>query len=130
MAGLRVLVCVTGQKSCVGLIQEGARIAGELEGTVSVVHVAAQGANFLGNPKEGEALEYLYRAAEEVGADMAVIRADDALDTLVTYTQEQQADCMVVGTGRGRQGNDFAEKLRLRLPGVEVFSVYTDERRQ
>ena len=121
---IRVLVCVTGQKTCERLIQEGAAIAGQLDGKVSVVHVAAKGAAILGNHREGEALEYLFRAADEVGADMTVLRAGDVLDTLVAFSREQQVDCIVVGVARGRDGGDFAERLRMRLPHVEVRSVY------
>ena len=121
---IKVLVCVTGQKTCERLIQEGARIAGQLEGKVSVVHVAAKGAAILGNHREGEALEYLFRAADEVGAEMTVLRADDALDTLVAFAGEQQADCIVTGAARGRDGDAFAQRLRVRLPSVEVRCIY------
>lgn len=121
---IKVLVCVTGQKTCERLIQEGSSIAKQFDGKVSVVHVAAQGSAILGNHHEGEALEYLFRAADEVGADMTVLRTEDTMDTLVTFAREQQADCIVVGTGSGRDGGDFAERLRLRLPSVEVRSIY------
>ena len=121
---IRVLVCVTGQKTCERLIEEGARLAVQLDGKVSVVHVAGQGSAFLGNQKEGEALEYLFRAADEVGADMTVLRADDVMDTLVEFARKQGADCVVVGTGAGREGGEFAERLRMRLPDTEIRSVY------
>ena len=120
----KVLVCVTGQKTCERLIQEGATVARQLEGKVSVVHVAVQGATILGYHSEPDALEYLFRAADEVGADMTVLRAADALDTLVAFAREQAADCVVIGAGGGRASADFAERLRLRLPGVEVRSVF------
>ena len=45
----RVLVCVTGQKSCERLIEEGASIAQEHNIELSVVHVAKTGNNFLGS---------------------------------------------------------------------------------
>ncbi len=125
MAGLRVLVCVTGQMTCERLIQEGAQIAKELDGSVSVVHVAGH-RTVLGNPQEGEALEYLFRTADENGADMTVLRADDALDALVQYAVAQEADCIVVGMAQGKAGGSFAEQLRARLPSVEVRSVYAN----
>ena len=39
----RVLVCVTGQKSCARLIHDGAEIAAEEGASLSVVHVAKMG---------------------------------------------------------------------------------------
>ena len=47
----RVLVCVTGQKSCEHLIHVGAEIAREDGAELSVVHVAKMGANFLGSAR-------------------------------------------------------------------------------
>ena len=123
MAQLKILVCVTGQKHCERLIREGAELAEQLGGSMSVVHVAAQGNTFLGNPKEGEALEYLFRTADAFGAEMTVLRASDALDTLVAFAREREADCVVVGSAPGRAGGAFAEQLRLRLPQAEIRSV-------
>ena len=127
MAGIGILVCVTGQKHCEKLIREGAALAKQREGRVSVVHVAAQGDVFLGNPKEGEALEYLFRAAAAQGAEMAVLRASDVLDALTDFARERQVDCVVLGVGKGRTGSEFADQLRARLPGVEVRSIYTQD---
>ena len=50
----RVLVCVTGQKSCEHLIHVGAEIAREDGAELSVVHVAKMGANFLGSASEAQ----------------------------------------------------------------------------
>ena len=119
-----VLVCVTGQKTCARLIREGAALAARTGGTVSVVHVAEPGRAILGNHREGEALEYLFRASGEVGADMTVLRAENALNTLYEYAADKGVGCVVVGLGSGRSGNDFAEKLRMLLPGVDIRSVY------
>jgi len=121
---INVLVCVTGQKTSERLIREGALIAEQLEGKVSVVHVAPKGAAILGNDHEGEALEYLFRAAGEVDADMTVLRAGDVLDTLVAFVRERQADCVVVGIAPGKDGDAFAQRLRVSLPNVEVRSIY------
>jgi len=124
---ITVLVCVTGQKTCERLIREGALIAGQLEGKVSVVHAAPKGAAILGNDREGEALEYLFRAADEVDADMTVLRAGDVMDTLIAFARERQADCIVVGTAPGKDGDAFARRLRVSLPNVEVRSVFAHE---
>ena len=125
---LRVMVCVTGQKTCERLIREGARIAAEIEGEVHVVHVATGGAPFMGaSPKqEAEALEYLFRRAQESGADMEVVRADSAVEALVRLAQEHDVDCVVLGAARGRGAQDFAEQLRSRLPHADVRVVFEE----
>lgn len=125
---LRVMVCVTGQKTCERLIREGARIAAEIEGEVHVVHVATGGAPFMGvSPEqEAEALEYLFRRAQEYGADMEVVRADSAVDALVRLAQEHDVDCVVLGAARGRGAQDFAVQLRSRLPHADVRVVYDE----
>lgn len=127
MNEVKILVCVTGQKNCTRLIEEGARLARELDGSVSVVHVAPAGETILGNPKEFEAIEWLYHTAKEAGADMAVLRAEHVQDVLVRYAQEQHADLVVLGIGTRRGSNSLAEQLRARLPGVEIRTVMTQE---
>ena len=119
-----VLVCVTGQMTCERLIKEGAAIAARSGGEIRVVHVAAPGQAILGNHREGEALEYLFRASGEAGADMTVLRAADAGEALAALARDMRAGCVVVGAGRGRDGGVFAERLRALLPGVDVRSVY------
>lgn len=122
---LRVMVCVTGQKTCERLIHEGARIAREIDGEVKVVHVATGGAPFMGvSPaQEAEALEYLFRRAQECGADMEVVRADSAVDALCGLAMQHDVDCVVLGAARGRGAQDFAEQLRSRLPRTDVRVV-------
>lgn len=122
-----VLVCVTRQKTCERLIQAGADLARQHGGIVSVVHVAEKGADFLGIAKEAEAIEYLYHAAKAVDAEMTVLRAKNALDTLVAFAQEQKVQAVVTGLSMGKGGADFAQALRLRLPQVEVHTVLSHE---
>ena len=126
---LLIMVCVTGQKTCERLIHEGVRIADEVRGDVRVVHVATGGAAFMGvSPaQEAEALEYLFRRAQEHGADMEVVRAQSAIDALEQISRARDVDCVVLGARRGRGGQDFAEQLRSRLPHVDVRVVFDEE---
>ena len=124
MEKLHVLVCVTGQKTCERLIVEGDRQARELDATLSVVHVARPGADFLGNPVEGEALEYLFQISAAHGADMTVIRNEDVVGTLVAQAKKMDANMLVLGVP-GRGDWDITRELKQRLPSVELHVVYT-----
>lgn len=127
MEALHVLVCVTGQKTCERLINEGDRIARELGAELSVVHVARQGAGLLGgNVDEAEALEYLFQISSEHGADMAVIRSDDVAPTLVNHARKVDASLMVLGSPR-KARRDFTRELKNHMPDMEFHIVYTEE---
>lgn len=127
MSTFRVLVCVTRQKTCEKLIHEGVELAKKHDGEVSVVHVAENGADFLGIHKEAEAIEYLYGVCRAAHADMTVLRADHVLDTLVQFIRDEQVQVVVTGVSPGKSGVDFAQNLRLRLPGTQVYTVVTQE---
>ncbi|MGI6172531.1 MAG: universal stress protein [Christensenellales bacterium] len=124
---MRVLVCVTGQKSCEKLIEEGCKAAKELGCALSVLHVAKPGTSFLGNPVEGEAIEYLYTVSSEYGAEMTVLRADDIVGTIVQYARKNEAIMVVVGRSARPGVRDFAKELALRLPEAEIQAVFAEE---
>ena len=127
MEALHVLVCVTGQKTCEKLITEGHRIAGEQGAELSVVHVARQGAGLLGGDiAEAEALEYLFKISSEHGADMTVIRSNEAVETLAAHARKVRATTMVLGAPR-KTRRDFARDLREHIPEIEFQTVCTEE---
>ncbi len=116
---MRVLVCVTVQKSCRQLIEYGARVASEQEAGLAVLHVAGRTDNFLGNPAEGEALEALYEVSSEYGAEMTVRRASDVTGEIAACARAMGAG--VIGMGQSRQADrDIPGQLRALLPGVDV----------
>ena len=123
MAG-HVLVCVTGQKTCEALIVEGARIAGEKEAPLSVLHVVKPGASLLGNATEGEALEYLFRIASEHDADMSMIRSDDIESTIAKQVEKLGADVLVMGRSTGQKEKNVAAKMAVLVPNVTIKMVY------
>lgn len=119
-----VMVCVTGQKTCERLIKEGARIA-DIHGVeVHVVHVAHEGEHFMGSGEnEAEALEYLLRRSNEVGADMTVLHAKDPKAALCDYATKHEIGVVVLGVAPGTNALDFARDLEARLPGVDICPV-------
>lgn len=118
-----VLVCVTGQKTCERLILFGAQRAREMSCPLSVLHVAGVGQDFLGNPEEGEALEYLYEISSAHDADMTVMRAADALDTVASYARKIGATHILLGVSPAREKRDFGQSLSVLLPHTRVETV-------
>jgi len=115
------MVCVTRQKTCARLIKTGVKISTENKGELSVVHVAKQGENILGNPKEGEALEYLFQISKEAGADMTVLRSERIVDTLVDFAKKHEITIVVMGESPySKSDTNIIRQLEVRLPDVEI----------
>jgi len=127
MDGKHVLVCVTGQKTCEKLIAEGGRLAEEMGAGLSVVHVARQGTGLLGGlVAEAEALEYLFKVSTEYGADMAVIRSENVIETLANHAEKVGANLMVLGSSR-EVNRDVTKDLKARIPNMDFRIVYAEE---
>lgn len=126
MPSCKVMVCITGQKTCEHLIHDGARVAAEHGGSVHVVHVATQDSAFLhsGVAQEAEALEYLFRCAQGCGAEICVLRSGDALKTLTRFARDNHITHIVLGLDSGRNGSRFADSLAAALPGLVIMPVF------
>lgn len=111
-----VMVCVTQQKTCDRLIQYGNAFLGNAEGELFIIHVAHYQIKFLGSPKEGEALEYLYEKALEYGANLTVVRSNDVLETLSNLVEKNKITHVIVGeSGEAEIRSNMVEKLRDRI---------------
>ena len=120
-----VLVCVTGQKTCERLIQEGHRLAIERGEELSVLHVARKGTGLMGNISEAEALEYLFRVSSERGADMTIVRSDEVVKTVEKHAQKVHASLIVLGSPR-EGARDMTAEMKRHMPDIEFHIVYTD----
>lgn len=120
----KIMVCVTRQKTCARLIRAGLKITNEAKGELSVIHVAKLHENFLGNPKEGEALEYLFHISKDAGADMTVLRSDEIVDTLVEFAKKNNIAKIVLGESPySKNDTNIIHQLELRLPDTEIRVV-------
>jgi K+-sensing histidine kinase KdpD len=118
------MVCVTRQKTCERLIKIGKEIAYKTEGEILVVHVAKEGANFLDNPHQGEALEYLFQISKTVGADMSVLRSDNVVNTLVEFAKKNAVSIIIVGESPyARKNDNITRELERLLPNVKIMVV-------
>lgn len=118
-----IMVCVTRQRTCERLIREGEKKATELSLPLHIVHAVKTGENFLGNAIEGEALEYLFTAAQVCGGELSVLRADDVIGKLVEYAKSHDAKMIVLGRSPQEDDKSFANKLNALLPGVEINTI-------
>jgi K+-sensing histidine kinase KdpD len=124
-----VLVCVTRQVSCERLILRGAELAREQTLPLNIVHVAATGTSLLGNPSEGEALDFLFTCAKNQGADLKVLRSDSVVDALVRVARDCGAAMMVLGESRQniKEDDGIIWRLRMAMPDVQFHVVSSYE---
>lgn len=111
-----VMVCVTQQKTCDRLIRYGHEFLGNEKGELFIIHVAHYELYFLGNSKEGEALEYLYEKALEYGANLTVVRSNDVLETLETLVEKNNITHIIVGeSGEIENKSNMVNRLQKRI---------------
>ncbi len=121
----KVMVCVTQQKTCDRLIQYGHDLLDEDKDELFIIHVAHYQLNFLGNSKEGEALEYLYEKAFQYGAQLTVVRCNHVLDTLTDLVKQYKITQIVLGeSGDSKEKDNLVQQLRTRVKkGVQVLVI-------
>ncbi len=125
-----VMVCVTMQRSCQRLIREGERIAAEKDAALAVVHVARPEDDLLGNPDEGEALNYLFTVASEAKAQMQVLRSAKIAKSLAQFAKENGATDIVMGQARGRNQavmRSILGEVERQAPGLTVHVIQEQE---
>lgn len=111
-----VMVCVTQQKTCDRLIQYGHDFLEEENGELFIIHVAHYQFKFLGNSKEGEALEYLYEKAMEYGAQLTVVRSNNVQDTLVDLVKKYEITHIILGeSGESLETSNVVRQLSSRV---------------
>lgn len=114
-----IMVCVTVQKNCERLIKFGEEMASDLHGKLYVVHVAKTGTNFLGNPDESEALEFLYQISNNAGADMAVLRSNNVTETIVSFANENNITHAVLGEPpKNKKKTNIIDYLKTLMPDI------------
>jgi len=118
------MVCVTRQKTCERLIRLGKKLVSHPDDKLLVVHVTKEGTNFLGNPHEGEALEYLFQVSKQAGADMSVLRSDNIVHSLVEYAKENEVSTIILGESPQLHKKDnIIRQLEMQLPDVNFKVV-------
>lgn len=112
------MVCVTQQKTCDRLIKYGHDLLGQDKGELFIIHVSHPNIKFLGHPKDGDALEYLYEKAVEYGANLTVVRSSDVLGTLVSLVDKNQITHVILGeSGEASGDSNLILSLQKKISG-------------
>lgn len=117
----RIMICVTRQRTCERLIQQGKELVSQVGGELYVVHAIKTGENYLGNPNENEALEYLFRVSKEVGAEMNVLRTKNVIKTLVDFAKKQKITTMILGPAPETEPSNIVNELQHLLPSIQFI---------
>ena len=113
-----IMVCVTGSRTCDKLISRGLERSADSD--IHVVHCVETGRNFMGTPFEGDAVEYLFTAAQLAGAELILLRADNVDDALVEYAEKNGIDIIIMGASPTNLDHEtIVTRLQRRLPNVE-----------
>lgn len=115
-----IMVCVTQQKNCEKLIKKGLNIKQKkkIDGNMYVINVVKEDENFLYNPNDGEALEYLFAVARDADADMTVIRDDDVTGTLADFAKKNCIGYAILGASpniKGEENHPIVKQLKNKL---------------
>lgn len=115
-----VMVCVTQQKTCEKLIDQGVKLTREQGDNLYVIHVVNENDMLLNNFSDGEALEYLFKITKNVGAELVIKRSKDVIKSLIDYAEEMKITHVVLGSSRDKDpSNNFVTKLKKALPDRE-----------
>ena len=114
-----VLVCVTGQYDCDRLIEEGFNQAEELGFDLHVlcVHTPVNDVSMI-----SEEIEYLYRTAKELGADMTIAFNRNAPKFAADFARKINARRLVTGMPDDRP-NGFVLTIHEMLPRLQITMV-------
>ncbi|MBE6032261.1 MAG: universal stress protein [Firmicutes bacterium] len=120
----KVMVCVTPQKSCDRLIEQGYNLCTEKKDALFIIHVADYDFKFEEHTEEGEALDYLYEQAFAHRANLTVVRSNDLLGTLVNLVRKNKATHIVVGaSGNPDDEHNMVLKLKAKVWDQAEFVV-------
>ena len=114
-----VLVCVTGQYDCDRLIEAGFEQAAEMgcELRVLCVHTPVNDLSVY-----SDEIEYLYRTAKSLGADMTVLFSGNAPKCTADFARRINARHLITGMPDMRP-NGFVIRLHELLPGLRITMV-------
>lgn len=120
-----VLVCVTAQRSSHLLIRRGEEIARREHLPLLVLCVCGSGPNLLEFPGVNKALNDLYQASGEAGAEMTMLTSSDPRGAIRHFARDRGVTHLVVGQGTPSP-HGLSAQLASDLPDVILHVEMTD----
>ena len=119
-----IMVCVTGQRSCERLILHGLKRSTPEDGErlpFYIVHCVASGRRVMNSIDEADAIEYLFTCAQYAGAELTILRTENAQQTLADFAHEHNVGVIILGAPgeQGEHNGKFARGLQELLPEIE-----------
>lgn len=123
MKGSNIMVCVTQQKNSERLILTGAELKKNEDDKIFVIHVVTENQSFLNQDNDGEALEYLFRVSQNVGADLTVLRSKDAFDAMLEFAIENDITDIVIGKSPEKNKESLPDRMERELDFIEFTKL-------
>jgi K+-sensing histidine kinase KdpD len=119
-----ILVCVTRQKACERLIKAAAKLK-KKDGELYVIHVTKENWNFVDNPRDGEAMEYLFSMTKSYGADLTILNSDKIPETIAQFAEHYGINLIVLGESPDGSQNAFKHRLESLLcdTDTEIMAI-------
>ncbi len=118
-----ILVCVTPQESSRRLVEAGQHLAKTQGCDLEVICVLP--VQFNGNAKEPQALEQVFRFAQQAGGSMAIYFNDDPALTVAAHIAVRKPLSIVTGFP-GEDSNRFISTIHLLVPELPISMVGAD----
>lgn len=119
-----ILVCVTRQKACERLIKAAAKLK-KKDGELYVIHVTKENWNFVDNPRDGEAMEYLFSMTKSYGADLTILNSDKIPETIAQFAEHYGINLIVLGESPDGSQSAFKHRLESLLcdTDTEIIAI-------
>ncbi len=107
----KILVCVTVQEGCVGLIRSGHDLALAAGADMHVLHVS-ENKSMLGSPENAAILNTLFSLAREAEAEMSILYDRDVAGAIARHAKQLGAGTLILGPNR----TGLTDRVRALLP--------------
>ena len=118
-----VLVCVTRKDSAKKLIEYGKQFILDDNDKLFIVNIGSYEMYYLNKTEEEQGLDYLYELALKAGADIKVIRSNNAGESLFNYIKENEISRVVIEESKQLRGLKRIDSL-IEEAGMSVKCDY------
>ena len=118
-----VLVCVTRKDSAKKLIEYGKQFVLDDNDKLFIINIGSYEMYYLNKTEEEQGLDYLYELALKAGADIKVIRSNNAGESLFNYIKENEISRVVIEESKQLRGLKRIDSL-IEEAGMSVKCDY------